>query len=148
MNTSTRRGAAAPARYLSGHRTLSGFAWAVATTAASFGVGAWALAAASGVTQISGTDYNTEFIDGTVSWLATLLLVGVYLATARHVAAGLLAAVGLVAGQAWAMTVCIQRYIDSGWGDGLEVLGYLGPIFLGFYALVVILVTWLVRRKR
>ncbi|MFI5426846.1 hypothetical protein [Aeromicrobium sp. UC242_57] len=129
-------------------RRRAGAFWALLTTAGSFGVGAWALAAASGVTRLTDTDYDTEFLDSGITLLVYPLLVLVFLATRKHVLAGLVATVGLVAGQTWAMTVCVNRYADSGWSDGLEVLGYILPISLGLFGLVIVLATWLAHRPR
>lgn len=149
MNTTTRHSAGTFGRLnLAGSRKSAGAFWALLTTAGSFGLGALALATASGVTQLTDTDYDTEFLNGKVLWLVYLLLGGVYLATRKYVLAGFAAAVGLAAGQTWATTVCVSRYHESGWSDGLEILGYLVPILFGVYALIVVLVTWLVRRPR
>jgi hypothetical protein len=129
--------------------TMSGFAWAAVSTAGSYAVGAAALEAASGVTRVSGADYNTEFIDGRTNALAFALLVGVYLAARHNLWTGLAATAGLVAGEWWAMGVCMQRYMDRGWGDGLEVLGYAYPVLLGLLGLLLTGVARaLVRRGR
>ncbi|HET6153452.1 MAG TPA: hypothetical protein VFE15_10870 [Marmoricola sp.] len=107
---------------------------AVATTAAGFVIAAWSLAAASGVTRLSENDYSTEFIDPGISGLLFLLLVPIAVAAYLHLSGGLIGASGLTIAYVWAMAVCVQRYSESGWGSGLEVLGYVGPCFLGLMA--------------
>jgi hypothetical protein len=127
---------------------IRGAGWAAGATAGSYAVGAWALAAASGVTHLSGSSYSTEFIDGRTNLLAVALLACVYLAARQNLWTGLAATAGLVAGQWWAMAICVQRYSDSGWGDGLEVLGFGYPILLGLVGLVVTGVVRLVERGK
>lgn len=122
-------------------------ATAVVTTGAAFAIGAWSLGAASGVTRSSANDYSTEFIDPDISALLFLLLVPVAVAAYLHLWGGLVAAVGLSAGYTWAMAVCVHRYATSGWGDGLEGLGYVGPVALGVMAFAAVGVTRLIARS-
>jgi len=105
-----------------------------------------ALATASGVTQRPGPESccNTEFIDMAVlqlSWLAVPLL-GIAAASSARVA--LLGTAGVAVAQFLAMAETVHRYRESGWSDGLEVLGYLFPITVTVVALGAVLVGWLV----
>jgi hypothetical protein len=105
-----------------------------------------ALAVASGVTlrPEPETCCNTEFIDEAVlqlSWLVVPLL-GVAAASSARVA--LLGTTGVAVTQFLAMAETVHRYRESGWSDGLEVLGFLFPIALTVVALGAVLVGWLV----
>ncbi len=96
---------------------------------------AWALSSADGVSGVVGAPtgtYRTEFIVGWLYWSAALGGV------ALNALAGFFrwepAAVGLVAIVAvltWGAWVCVQRYVDSGWADGLENLTFLIPAIAG-----------------
>ena len=96
--------------------------------AASVVVAVVALDLASGVTRPRGRCCRTEFIDtGTLGflWLLYPLLA---LAAASSWRLALLGVPGLALPQWLAMNEVMDRYAESGWGDGLEVLGYVFPI--------------------
>ena len=109
-----------------------------------------ALGVASGARPRPGSDtsYDTEFIDMAVLHLSWLLapLLGVTASLSARVA--LLGVVGVAVSQFWAMAETVDRYQESGWSDGLEVLGYLFPITLTLVSLGAVLVGWLVGRRR
>lgn len=112
----------------------------------SAGVVLVALVAAPGVTLRPGPEEccDTRFINEAVlqlSWLAVPLLA---VAAASSVRVALLGTAGVAVTQFLAMTETVHRYRESGWSDGLEVLGYLFPITLTLVALGAVLVGWLV----
>lgn len=100
----------------------------LAAVAASVAIAVVALDLAAGVTRPRGRCCRTEFIDGQtlrLLWLPILLLAVAAGWSWRLALAGALA----VAVPQWlAMNEVMDRYARSGWGDGLEVLGYLLPI--------------------
>ncbi len=107
-----------------------------------------ALVTASGVTPVGPDTYETEFADG------ALLAVNWATPVALAVAAwwwGVPAAVGVVAVGATTFAgtvVTVRRYADSGWGDGLEYLGFALPLGLLVLGAVAVGVTVAVRRSR
>jgi hypothetical protein len=112
---------------------------------------AWALEAADGVTRIGGpqsTSYDTEFIESSIylgaAALATLLAVAAAYFWWAPAAAGLvLAVVGLV----WGAHRTVQRYVDSEWGDGLEVFVYVVPIGAGAVGAGCLFLAWIWGRR-
>jgi hypothetical protein len=109
-----------------------------------------ALAVASGATLQPGSDtsYDTEFVDWPLlqlSWLVAPLL-GVAACFGARVA--LVGTAGVAVSQFAAMAETVQRYDESGWGDGLEVLGYAFPVSVTVVSLGFVLVGGLVGRRR
>lgn len=104
-----------------------------------------ALAVASGATLRAGSDtsYDTEFIDMAVLQLSWLTVPVLGLAAYFSVRVALVGTVGVAVSQFWAMAETVQRYDESGWADGLEVLGYWFPIALTVVALGAVLLGWL-----
>lgn len=104
-----------------------------------------ALAVASGATLRAGSDtsYDTEFVDGAVLQLAWLVVPLLGTAAASSVRAALIGTAGVSVTQFWAMAETVDRYRESGWSDGLEVLGYLFPITLTVVSLGAVLLGWL-----
>ncbi len=135
--------------------TLPGRSVWTAALAAAAALVAWsgtaaALVVAPGVTLLGGDTYDTEFIDGPFYLAAALLSLGLVAVTAawswRWAVAGLLASVGALT---WGASVCVRRYAESGWGDGLEVLVYVVPLGIAVTGLgLVALIRWLGRRGR
>ena len=124
-------------------------ALSVAAVALSVVVVLVALAVASGETLLpgSGSSYDTEFIDMSVlqiSWVVVPLL-GAAAASSARIA--LVGAAAMAVSQFLAMAETVRRYEESGWADGLEVLGYLFPITLTVVTLGAVLVGWLVGRR-
>jgi hypothetical protein len=108
-----------------------------------------ALTVPSGATLLPRSDssYGTEFIDMGVlqiSWVVVPLL-GVAAGSSARVA--LLGTAAMAVSQFLGMAETVRRYEDSGWSDGLEVLGYLFPITLTVVTLGAVLVGWLVGRR-
>ena len=97
-------------------------------TAASVAVAVVALDLASGVTRPRGRCCRTEFIDTRTLGRLWLLYPLLALAAAWSWRLALLGVPALALPQWLAMNEVMDRYTDSGWGDGLEVLGYLFPI--------------------
>lgn len=98
------------------------------STAASVSIALVALDLAAGVTQTPGGCCETEFIDETTLaflWLIPPILV---LAAAWSWRLALLGVLAVAVPQWLAMGVVMERYAESGWSDGLEVVGYLVPI--------------------
>jgi hypothetical protein len=108
-----------------------------------------ALAAASGVTERPGpeTCCDTEFIDDAVLQLSWLVVPLLGVAAALSVRVALLGTAAVSVTQFLAMAETVHRYRESGWSDGLEVLGFLFPIALTVVALGAVLVGWLVGRR-
>lgn len=97
-------------------------------TGASVAIALLALDLAAGVTRVRGRCCETEFIDATTLGLLWLLAPVVALAAVSSWRLALLGVVGVVVPQWLAMVEVMDRYAESGWGDGLEVLGFLVPI--------------------
>lgn len=121
----------------------------VAAAAVSVATVLVALAVASGDTLVPGSDssHDTEFIDMSVlqiSWVVVPLL-GIAARSSARVA--LLGTAAMALSQFLAMAETVRRYEESGWADGLEVLGYLFPITLTVVTLGAVLVGWLVGRR-
>jgi hypothetical protein len=108
-----------------------------------------ALAVASGDTLLPGseTSHSTEFIDEAVLQLSWLVVPVLAVAAASSVRVALLGTAAVAVTQFLAMAETVHRYRESGWGDGLEVLGYLFPIALTVVTLGAVLVGWLVGRR-
>lgn len=112
----------------------------VLVAAASTAVALVALDLASGVTRPRGRCCQTEFIDTrTLGWL-WLLYPLVALAAAWSWRLALLGVPGLAVPQWLAINAVMDRYDESGWGDGLEVLGYLLPIQTAVIGTVAVMV--------
>ncbi len=88
------------------------------------------LATASGVTYLGGSSYETEFAHPGWWWASLLLAVPVGLLSwwRPRIAAPLVLAAA-VPQLALAHEV-VQRYDESGWSDGLEVLAYVVAVFV------------------
>lgn len=133
------------------HRTarrpvLVSAGWSASATVLAAAVTLWALRAASGVTSLGQDSYRTEFIDPALSqlvWVAVVLLaVAAWFATAP----ALVGLLGVTAASAAGMVVTVERYQESGWGDGLEYLGFVLPLgVLVVGALVVVGTAWAAR---
>lgn len=96
--------------------------------AASVALAVVALDLASGVTRPRGRCCRTEFIDSRTLDLLWLLYPLLALAAAWSWRVASLGVPGLALPHWVAMNEVMDRYAESGWGDGLEVLGYLFPI--------------------
>lgn len=120
----------------------------VAAFAASVVIALVALSVASGETLLPGStnSYDTEFIDMTVMQLSWVVVPLLGFAAASSAPIALLGTAGMSVSQFLAMAETVRRYEESGWADGLEVLGYLFPIALTLATLVAVLVGWLLGR--
>ena len=131
------------------HAGLRGTVWTLLTLAAAAVTAHFALALADGVTFLGGTSYDTEFVDVDVWSLGFLLVVPVFLAVRANpwvMPAALLAA-------SWPQfsvaSTTVERYVTSGWADGLESLAYVQPVLMtGAYLLAAGLAVVLARRQR
>ena len=117
----------------------------VLTGLASSVISLLALERASGVTKIGRSSFDTEFIDGGTLQLAWLLLPLAAAAGWLSLRAAVLAVVGATVPLVFAMTETVNRYRESGWADGLEVLGYLLPAAVLVGATGSALVGWTAR---
>lgn len=121
-------------------------------TVASVAIALVALDLATGVTRPRGRCCRTEFIDRRTLELLWLLhpLLGLTAALSWRLA--MLGVSGVAVPQWLAMREVVERYADSGWGDGLEVLGYLMPIQTAFFGSVAVFLGALIggaaRRRR
>lgn len=120
---------------------------ALAVTVAA--VSSWlSLQLASGVTQLSDTSYATEFMEPISYGIGTVVSVTLSALAAVdrwHLgAAALVVTVGI---QLMMMTEVVRLYGESGWSDGLEVLGYLGPFTALVVGAVLVLVCGLIGRS-
>jgi len=126
----------------------AGLSWVAVTLVGSVVIGLVGLAAARGVTRIGRSSYETEFIHPTTSAVLLLLVLPALLAgwsTGRLVVPAVLAAAvpqWFVAGEV------VERYQESGWGDGLEVFAYLTPVWVGLLCALAASLGWLVGRNR
>ena len=130
-------------------RTLSAPLAATGAAAVAWAGTALALAQASGVTHLGRDSYDTEFIEATtydLAALAAVLLAGLAARRSWRLAVGGLAVA--VAGLVWGGTVTVDRYADSGWGDGLEVVVYLVPLGAAVVGLAAIAVIARLSRRR
>lgn len=120
--------------------------------AASVAIALVALDLAAGVTRPRGRCCETEFIDASTLRFLWLLHPVLALAAVWSWRLALLGVPGVAVPQWLAMGKVMDRYAESGWGDGLEVFGYLVPIQTAFIGAVPVLVGALVdggvRRRR
>lgn len=122
---------------------------ALVATLASVVIVLVALDQASGEQLRPGGDCcDVEFIDAGVLQLTWLLFPVLGASAWFSVRVALAGLVGMVVPQWLAMTETITRYDRSGWGDGLEVLGYVIPLGVLVLGAVAVLVGGLVGRAR
>jgi hypothetical protein len=114
---------------LSARRDLTAVLGVLAVLGASAAVAVLALGTARGVTRLSDVDYRTEFISPWW-WLAFLLAPVPARTVRRRPGTAAVQTLALVVPQFGAAAVCVGRYADSGWSDGLEGLAYLHPLLL------------------
>ena len=132
----------------SSRRLAVSLALSVAATVASAVIARLALDRASGVTRPGGRCCETEFIDGAVLNASWLLVPVLAIAAAFSVRLALTGLVGVAVPQFWAMKVAGDRYVESGWSQGLEVLGYLFPVGLMAVAVLCMSLGWHIARPR
>lgn len=92
--------------------------------AAAAGIVMLGLGTADGVTHLGGGDYETEFVSAW-SQLGWLLVVPVHALARWRPGTALPAVIVAAAPQFVGAHEVVRRYAESGWGDGLESLGYL-----------------------
>lgn len=129
-------------------RVAISFAVSSLATVASTFLARLALDRASGVTRPRGRCCETEFIDAAVVNMSWLLVPALAVAAAFSARVAIIGLVGVAVPQFWAMSVTVERYKDSGWGQGLEVLGYLSPLALTAVAALCMSVGWHIGRPR
>jgi hypothetical protein len=76
----------------------------------------------------NGSCCNTAFVNG--NWWQALLVMAVpiWVAARTHWWAGLLALAVPTYATFYIANTTINRYTDSGWGDGLEIFSYVGSV--------------------
>lgn len=124
---------------------------ALAATAAVVVAAAASLAALSvayGERLVSGSSYSTEFIHMPTYALTLLAVPLVGLAAYHRWWAGVGGAVGAAGVAFAAMIETMRRYADSGWSDGLEVLGFIAPVGLTFFLAMAVVAGALVGLRR
>ncbi len=98
-----------------------------------------ALSVAYGERLVSGSSYSTEYINMPTYALTLLAVPLVGFAAYHRWWAGVAGAVGAAGVAFAAMVETVHRYDESGWADGLEVLGFIAPVGLTlFLALAVV----------
>ena len=133
----------------SSRRHLVALGVAFLVTVASTGIVLVALDLASGEqVRRDGTCCDVEFLDHGVLQLTWLLFPVVGLAGWLSVRGALVAVLGLTVPQWLAQNEVVGRYDRSGWGDGLEVLGYAVPLGVLVLSLVMVAVGGLLGRAR
>jgi len=107
------------------------------------------LQTATGVTYLGGTSYETEFMNSTWGQAGFLLFVPIFLLSRRHPKQAAISVIAAIVPQFALPTIVVYRYIDGGWGSGLEFLAYLMPILmLPLFAAAAAAGAWLGRRKQ
>lgn len=130
-------------------RHLVSAALAVLVTVASVALVLLALDQAIGErANPDGSCCEVEFIDYRILQLTWLLFPLLGVAAAFSVRVSLVALLGMTVPQWLAMNEVIARYDRSGWGDGLEMLGYAVPLGVLALGVVTVLVGGLVGRSR
>ena len=132
----------------SSRRVAVSLALSVAATVASAFISRLALDRAGGVTRPGGRCCETEFIDTAVLNASWLLVPVLAIAAVFSVRVAFVGLVGVAVPQFWAMKVTGDRYVESGWSQGLEVLGYLFPIGLIAVAVLCMSAGWHIGRRR
>ena len=95
-----------------------------------------------------GTCCDVEFLEYRVLQLTWLLFPLVGVAAWFSVRGALVAVIGMTVPQWLAQHEVVARYDRSGWGDGLEVLGYAVPLGVLVLAVVMVVVGGLLGRAR
>jgi hypothetical protein len=102
-----------------------------------------------GVMAQGGDDYAVEFTNGPWDTLGLLLVVPIFLIGFRSVWSGLAAAAACGLAQFVLAGVTVERYVASGWSDGLEGLAYLAALLVsGLFVGAALLGFGLGRRRR
>ncbi|MEU4333926.1 hypothetical protein AB0F59_04795 [Micromonospora lupini] len=108
-----------------------------------------ALQTATGVTYLGGTSYETEFANPTWWMAGFFLFLPIYLVSYRYPKHAAISVVAALVPQFVLPTVVVHRYVDGGWGDGLESLGYVAPILMTpMFAATAAFAAWHGRRNR
>ena len=141
-----------PLRSLPSHRPASSWrhgALGLLLTAVAGGAMTYlALHNAPGVISHSDINVDTDFTND--NWVtASLLLVVPIFLTAR-VSGWFGSAAALVAGflQFVIADVTVERFVDSGWSDGLEGLAYVYALFVAMIFAAAALVGWFTTRRK
>jgi hypothetical protein len=104
---------------------------------------ALALATAEGVTPVPGgpgETYDTEFIEGGLYVATAVVSVGlVGLAARWSWPTAAVGWAGAVTALWWGGSETVNRYVESGWSDGLEVFVYIVPVTAGIGGLILLL---------
>jgi hypothetical protein len=79
---------------------------------------------------VGESSYRTEFANPVWWWAGFLLVVPVYMVSRRHPRAAVVCVIVALAPQFALPTIVIDRYADTGWGDGLEGSGYVAPVLM------------------
>jgi hypothetical protein len=107
-----------------------------------------ALVTASGVTEVAPDDFQTEFVDPIWWNVGWLLVVPVFIGARMFPKIALPLALCAGLPQFVVAYVVVQRYRDSGWSDGLEVLSYVQAAAMAVAFLAAALVGYLVAPSR
>ena len=89
-----------------------------------------ALGTADGVTYLGESSYRTEYANLWWWEAGFLLSVPICLASWRHPRLAAVYVVVALGPQVVLPVVVAHRYAASGWGDGLEALGYVFPVLM------------------
>jgi hypothetical protein len=89
-----------------------------------------ALQTAGGIRYLGGMSYQTEFANPRWWEAGFILFAPVFLASWRHPRFAAVYVIAALAPQVVLPVVVAHRYAVTGWGDGLETLGYLFPILM------------------
>ncbi|GAB3952517.1 hypothetical protein [Micromonospora vulcania] len=106
-----------------------------------------ALQTATGVTHLAGTSYNTEFANPAWWNAGFLFFLPIFLSSYRYPKHAAMSVIAALVPQFALPTVVVYRYIDGGWGSGLEFFGYVAPILMTpLFATAAAVGAWLGRR--
>jgi hypothetical protein len=121
---------------------------ALLTSATAAGLTFLALRNPPGAIPLGNDNYDTQFVNDAWVTASLLLAVPIFLISWVSGRLGVLAALTAGFCQFVIAEVTVQRYVDSGWSDGLEGLAYLYAFFVAAGFLVVALVAWFFGRRR
>ncbi len=106
-----------------------------------------ALHGVDGAQRVAGSTYSTEFVNGEWVLASWLLVVPICVVAWLHPLIGVATALLCSGIGIHVSLVTIDRYQESGWGDGLESLGFVFALLAGAVAVTCAAVSGLLGRR-